>query len=506
MRKFLLYIFLLLAGVTGFTGCEEFLTVEPETQVSQINFWKNEKDVQAAVYNMHQLYREDFGNVVRVYRDRGLGVFDYMNATFKPVCENELSKAWGRADACLNWYFTYKVVAAANNVIDNIYRADLPQDRHDYYLGQAYAIRGCCYRYVAETWGDAPIVEKSEDTGAKARAPWQEVAEFAISDFKRGAELLPPASLLRDASGAVVTSKQMASRGMCYANLAFLYARKAALNKEPGLHQEAVKAAKEVINSGEYELVESPEAVNMVVLLGNSREGIHELDYQNTAGDLKDGGDYLAGACQKYPVDKLATPATKRRMLRIDNATVAALYDEEGDGRLESNVYKFKEMAEMAVSVTQGGAYIYKFRHAIYYNDGPMVGQIDTYLNNEVLIRLADLILLLAEQEEITGDAEAARGHLDVIRKRAGLKPYSGSNLREAIQKERDRELFLEGQYFGDAVRNGTFREKLKGDFKTLTEQDVADGALFLPVSIAAFENNSLMTQTVYWRRNGFSY
>ena len=111
---------------------------------------------------------------------------------------------------------------------------------------------------------------------------------------------------------------------------------------------------------------------------------------------------------------------------------------------------------------------------------------------------------------------EAKSGHegeaiddLNVIRRRAGALDYSTEegDLNEAIAREREKELFLEGictRYF-DIVRNKTFREKLRGDFKTLTDQDVLDGALFFPISTDAFYNNTKMTQNVYWKTRGFA-
>ena len=75
------------------------------------------------------------------------------------------------------------------------------------------------------------------------------------------------------------------------------------------------------------------------------------------------------------------------------------------------------------------------------------------------------------------------------------------------IALEREKELFLEyGARYYDIVRNGTFREKLRGKYKTLTDQDVKDGALFLPVGSKAFNDNTLMKQTPYWFRNGYAY
>lgn len=86
-----------------------------------------------------------------------------------------------------------------------------------------------------------------------------------------------------------------------------------------------------------------------------------------------------------------------------------------------------------------------------------------------------------------SGDIPGAIADLNVIRKRAGAKEYTlDENLEEAIALERDKELFLEGictRYF-DIARNRAFREKLRGKFKTLSDQDVKDGALFFPISL----------------------
>ena len=153
---------------------------------------------------------------------------------------------------------------------------------------------------------------------------------------------------------------------------------------------------------------------------------------------------------------------------------------------------------------------MYKYQRIIKYDSGNQAGKIKSYDANEILIRLADIILLRAECKVRTGDYAGARGDLNHIRNRAGMVDYAGTDasLQDEIQDERERELFIEGngiRYF-DCVRNGTFRERLKGKFKTLTDKDVEDGALFLPIGKIAFNNNTLILQTPYWKRNGYAY
>ena len=78
------------------------------------------------------------------------------------------------------------------------------------------------------------------------------------------------------------------------------------------------------------------------------------------------------------------------------------------------------------------------------------------------------------------------------------------SKLHDCQKEAPDKKVFFTTRYF-DIVRNRTFREKLRGKFKTLSDQDVKDGALFFPISFDAFQNNTKMTQNIYWKRNGFA-
>lgn len=488
-------------------SCDNFLNQEPETKVTNLNFWKDEKDVEAAVYGLHRILRESLGSVtVITYRDRGWP-FDYSTSLFKNGLENKLSPSWKNNDARINWQTEYQIIASANLVIDNISRADLPKERHNFYLGQAYCIRAYVYFYILRSWGDAPLITNSEDVGSKKRSSWLELANLVREDLKKAIELLPPASQLKDANGVFIVSKQIPSQGTAYAILAHLEAWVAALNNQPELNQEAIKAAEQVINSGEYSLADDPAEVCEKVMLGNSQEGIFELHYQNTDTDLKGAVD-IAAFCETWPIIPLET-ASYRRSVTISNVKVMAMFSDLNDMRRSEYFFKLDSMAKLSPAVTTRAAYIQKWRHVITYVGGNDDGQFNSFEDNAILIRLADIILLRAELREKIGDITGAIEDLNTIRRRAGALEYSSGegDLKEAIALEREKELFLEGlqlRYF-DIVRNGTFREKLQGNFKTLTDEDVSDGALYLPVASNAFNNNTLMVQTPYWKRNGFA-
>ena len=60
---------------------------------------------------------------------------------------------------------------------------------------------------------------------------------------------------------------------------------------------------------------------------------------------------------------------------------------------------------------------------------------------------------MLAEVKMHLNDNTTAISYLNIVRNRAGLADYIGSDLREAIRKERRVEFAQEGQYWYDLLR-----------------------------------------------------
>ena len=83
---------------------------------------------------------------------------------------------------------------------------------------------------------------------------------------------------------------------------------------------------------------------------------------------------------------------------------------------------------------------------------------------NTIVIRLADVYLMLAEAYNRTGNDGEARNYLNKVRKRVGLPDVtsSGDALFEAIKLERRLELALEGERYFDLLRWGD-AEKVLG-------------------------------------------
>lgn len=77
---------------------------------------------------------------------------------------------------------------------------------------------------------------------------------------------------------------------------------------------------------------------------------------------------------------------------------------------------------------------------------------------------------------------------------------------KKAIFQEREKELIGENdERYYDIIRNNYIQEELYGKFQVLTNNDIKNGALFLPIPSNAYSDrdgkitNTMMRQTTYW-------
>jgi hypothetical protein len=78
--------------------------------------------------------------------------------------------------------------------------------------------------------------------------------------------------------------------------------------------------------------------------------------------------------------------------------------------------------------------------------------------SNNIVLRYADVLLMLAEAENELGNTESARPYYNLVHKRAGLTEVTDGSqldLRNAIELERRLELGGEGQRWFDLLRTG---------------------------------------------------
>ena len=416
-----------------------------------------------------------------------------------------------------SWKNHYDLIYVANVILDNLYRAEgVPQDKLDFYAGQAYFVKGFVYFDLARKWGDAVITKNSTDMGVYDKSSMLDVLDEAIKNTSEGYKLLPKYEDMPLLGVNTWVSKQYGCKGSCAALLAHLYAWKGSMIELCGMEGDAKKCYEESIEwstlliekkVGFYELERTSEDVCTKAMkgMGASLENILEFEldrFNDYPMAYFPGKSYMT-----WPVRGTETPGsvvTKTFVIKAE--TVKNLY-ENRDDRRDEYFYKLDSMShDTMYKVNQGYAYVYKWREVVYENVSwsptPQVAYVDA---NYSYWRLADIYLLRAECYAKLND-DLAKADLNKIRDRANATPYPApgeSDIQLAIFKERERELLFEGHRYFDIIRNGLeyIHTYMDGNYKTLDQQDVKEGALFLPLYTDAFTLNDLIRQNIYWSR-----
>lgn len=345
--------------------------------------------------------------------------------------------------------------------------------------------------------------------------------QFALDEVNLALADIPVRDKLLDAEGQQVTSKSMADRSVAMALKLEICLWKAALNKQPELLDDAIKAANFVIDSCDYQLVASPEEVCTEVVTGGSNEGIFEIKFNSVEATSTRNSWTTMEYLVTFPIKpEDGRGDVQETSARVYQTTVDRMYPGHfegyiadgnfiGDRRRLSYFYELDtiRLNQDWTEKAAGYAYPYKFRK-ILTRTGSDLGEFDCFACDHVIWRLADVILLRAEAYARKGENGWAIADLNRIRERAYGNTdgnydvaQEGDDLRYIIFKEREKELLWEGKRWWDIVRNNYWQTELWEFHRTkLTQEDVDNGALYMPVVLQAFNENPYMSQNRYWQ------
>ena len=116
--------------------------------------------------------------------------------------------------------------------------------------------------------------------------------------------------------------------------------------------------------------------------------------------------------------------------------------------------------------------------------------------DNLIIFRLADIMLLRAEALTRLNRNADARIWLNIVRNRAGIGDYPGTdaNLADEVYIQMQKELFLEGHNLYDMVRTGKYATN-----PYYSAQRYNDEGYYWPVNVNLFLRNKYTQQTPYW-------
>jgi hypothetical protein len=181
----------------GLTSCDNdaFLDVEHYTTIDPNGLF--EKNVNAVkgingVYDM--MYpNDDFDGDWGFKPNLFTGCHPTIDTQATGWDKNWNSQAWNANSAELlsGWKQVYAGIMRANNYLDGLDKAETNREFTEAYKkslsGQAHALRGFFYHWLATTFGRVPMLEAGENyinTPTKKRAEtYTEMWDFIISDF-----------------------------------------------------------------------------------------------------------------------------------------------------------------------------------------------------------------------------------------------------------------------------------------------------------------------------------
>lgn len=512
MKNKLLYLLLLV----GCCPSCNILDVTPENQATYTNYFSTEVELESITHQLHSFIRMYLTQ--RDWPDHDMigekaDETDASIANLRNFGPSELSIYLPASD----WHDLYSIVYIANVQLDNIHRAtEVPAHRRDFHVGQACFGKGMAYFVIARHFGDAILTKNSLSMEAYGNTPATTIMDTVIANAKRAYALLPKYEDLVDRKGAAITSKQFGCKGSAAALLAHAYAWKGSiidLYKLGGdsreCYEQAIAWAGKLIDgteTGKYEM-EDPET--MCRTWSVPRQANPESIFEIELDDISSSWPTFGGVGRHYvtwPVNKKKSSGDiLTHSLRIYNTTVDEMY--RGNDRRRT-AYFYVPRPEDGVQQTKF-AYPYKWRNGKYISGDNNEEEWLTVYANYVFWRLADIILLRAECYAKLGN-DAARDDLNAVRLRAGadLYPAAGDgDLKDAIFREREKELICEGHRYYDVIRNGEayimseFEAGAKG---ILNPTSIREGILYYPINTKAFTLNDKLRQNLYWSKQQF--
>lgn len=518
MKKIWIFLFLF-----PLISCDDWLNLESEESVNYANYFQNEQEVAATVTTMFMRERSALAaNHPNSLEYAGLFCDELYKNGFK---ELDIKTFLSSTNYSRSWALYYDIIYLANTLEENRWRfKNITEARADYWIAQANFMKGLAYFYLARLWGEAPIPKSSEDLAPLPKSPVRDILNQAIQCAEK-ALILPPLDKLTDENGKAVTSKQYASLGTVYTLLANIYAWMGGLYNQNEYWEKAEDYATRVIGDGPegakagvYRLESSiPDLVKNVfgkvrqspeIIFSITRSSVDEdYWYTSTFGRFCPGFELLT-----YPTFSKNAQDVEENFgaygyasARVLSETIRALYNDEKDERRQE--YWFELENEDAKY-----AYLYKWRDALISENESNGRPIVAVECNKVVWRLADLLLLRAECRARLNRIDGTSGalyDLNRVRHRSGLTDYqedtSSETVRREIFMERERELFGEGHRYFDIVRNGLhprdnfYFRRISDVYVALSDTDIANGALYMPVNETAFKKNPYMKQNTFW-------
>ena len=316
------------------------------------------------------------------------------------------------------WSHHYKGIQQCNvilNRVDGI--ADMPEAEKTNIKGEMYFLRGLMYFNLVRIFGDVQLVTKEttnpNDFFGQVRTPKEEVYKQIVKDLTEAFTMLPDVPA---AKGRAVKGAAAGVLGKVYLTL-----------KD---YDNSLKYLQEVEKMG-YSLLDDPAGIFDVNNKG-SKEVIFDVQFESGINGNSEGSRAFQKFCPSGTVSGALghnLPTKEVYGLFADNDKRKSAYFIV----TKNGVIGTAKLKQTSNTVADGGS-------------------------NIIVLRYADVLLMLAECYAEKDNLSKANEYLNFIKERAGIDKITINDaalLKEEIALERRKELVNEGHRWFDLVRTG---------------------------------------------------
>lgn len=473
----------------SFSSCSDFLEQNPQTDLSENDFYKTADDILSAVNGVYSSLQEGdiYGNWYVFGEIPSDNTRNQLSGSV--TTQNEFDQFYINTQNSMIanfWKAAYKVINRTNTVLGRIDGIEINTELANRYKLECKFIRALMYFNLVRVYGDVPLVLKEISISESydiLREPKENVYNQIIADLKEAQDLPVSYSTAEDGR---------ATQGAAKALLANVYMT---LHK----YAEAETILAEIINSGRYSLLENtPGSLNIdgyknvfSPVNHNSEEGIFEIQFLK--GGYGEGSNYANNfAPENSGTNVVAVGGTGGN--NIPEMDIYNAY-EEGDLRRDFSMslgyYDNRKNNEWVES-----RYVCKFMDVPYQNNDAS--------NNYPVIRYADVILMYAEALNQNGKTAEACKYLNMTRRRGfgyqttetspvDLQTTDKAQFALMVEQERRVELAFENHRWFDLIRTGRAVEVMRSKGFSLNETN-----LICPIPQKQIDVNPKLTQNDY--------
>ena len=473
----------------SFSSCSDFLEQNPQTDLSENDFYKTADDILSAVNGAYSSLQEGdiYGNWYVFGEIPSDNTRNQLSGSV--TTQNEFDQFYIDTQNSMIanfWKAAYKVINRTNTILGRIDGIEINTELANRYKLECKFIRALMYFNLVRVYGDVPLVLKEISISESydiLREPKENVYNQIIADLKEAQDLPVSYSTAEDGR---------ATQGAAKALLANVYMT---LHK----YAEVETILAEIINSGRYSLLENtPGSLNIdgyknvfSPVNHNSKEGIFEIQFLK--GGYGEGSNYANNfAPENSGTNVVAVGGTGGN--NIPEMDIYNAY-EEGDLRRDFSMslgyYDNRKNNEWVES-----RYVCKFMDVPYQNNDAS--------NNYPVIRYADVILMYAEALNQNGKTAEACKYLNMTRRRGfgyqttetspvDLQTTDKAQFALMVEQERRVELAFENHRWFDLIRTGRADEVMRSKGFSLNETN-----LICPIPQKQIDVNPKLKQNDY--------